>query len=144
MSAFPTPAEADLVDQLRLDGDAIISLVAVDGNDVMGHVLFSTMTAPFKALGLAPVSVESGMRRRGIAARLIEEGIRDAKSAGWEAIFVLGDPAYYQRFGFSAKEAELFNSPYAGPYLMVLALNEGGLPASSGRVEYAPAFAALG
>ena len=113
MSAFPTPAEADLVDQLRLDGDAIISLVAVDGNDVMGHVLFSTMTAPFKALGLAPVSVESGMRRRGIAARLIEEGIRDAKSAGWEAIFVLGDPAYYQRFGFSAKEAELFNSPYA-------------------------------
>jgi putative acetyltransferase len=57
LESFPTAAEADLVDALRDDGDAVLSLVAHEGVDVVGHVLFSRMTAPFRALGLAPVAV---------------------------------------------------------------------------------------
>jgi putative acetyltransferase len=143
IDAFPTSAEADLVDGLRADGDAEISLVAVEEPEVLGHVMLSRMTAPFRALGLGPVAVSADRRRRGVAARLIEESIARACDGGWQAIFVLGDPAYYKRFGFSAAAAAPFESPYAGPYLMGLALQEGGLPVRSGRIDYARAFSAL-
>jgi len=75
VAAFPSSAEANLVDQLHRDGDATISLLAT-------------------------------------------EGLKRDKAHGWEAIFVVGDPAYYQRFGFRADEAAAFASPYAGLYLM--------------------------
>jgi putative acetyltransferase len=55
--SFPTGAEADLVDTLRSDGDAVLSLLAEEGGAVIGHALFSRMAAPFRALGLAPVAV---------------------------------------------------------------------------------------
>jgi len=144
LASFPGPGEADLVDGLREAGDTILSLVAIDGGVLAGHVMFSRMAAPFRALGLGPVAVLRDWRRKGIAARLIEDGIKHAKRDSWAAIFVLGSPEYYQRFGFSVKEAENFESPYAGPHLMVLSLNGDHLPMRSGRIDYAPAFSALG
>jgi len=144
IEAFPTAAEADLVEQLRRNGDAVISLVAFDGERVVGHAMFSAMRAPFKALGLGPVSVVSDKRRLGVAAEMIKQGIARAHAEHWEAIFVLGSPAYYSRFGFSADAASGFVSPYAGPDLMVLALGDAVLAPRSGRIDYAPAFAALG
>lgn len=142
--AFPSPAEANLVEQLRSDGDARLSLVAIEDGRVVGHVMFSKMDAPFKALGLAPISVALEKRRQGIAAALIEEGIKGAKAEGWEGIFVLGKPDYYSRFGFSADAAAAFESPYAGPHLMMLALDSIGMAFNSGRIDYAPAFSTLG
>lgn len=142
VAAFPSSAEADLVDRLRRDGDAVISLVAVDDDRVIGHALFSKMRAPFRALGLAPVAVTEEKRRQGVAAALIRNGIRQAEDAGWDAVFVLGDPAYYGRFGFSAEAAAAFDCPFAGPHFMLLILNPKTMPAT-GRVDYAPAFAAL-
>jgi putative acetyltransferase len=61
----------------------------------------------------------------------------------WEIVFVLGDPAYYRRFGFDPALASGFTSPYAGPHLMALGLTQ-PLVKSADRVDYAPAFAALG
>jgi putative acetyltransferase len=144
IGAFPTPAEADLVEQLRRDGDAVISLAAFDGERVVGQAMFSVMRAPFKALGLGPVSVVSDKRRLGVAAALVEQGIARAYAGQWDAIFVLGSPAYYSRFGFSADAASGVVSPYAGPDLMVLTLGGASLAPRSGRIDYAPAFAALG
>jgi putative acetyltransferase len=144
IEAFPTPAEANLVEQLRQSGDAVISLAAFDGERVVGHAMFSAMRAPFKAIGLGPVSVVSDKRRQGVAAELIKQGIARAHAGHWDAIFVLGSPAYYSRFGFSADAASGFMSPYAGPHLMVLALGGTSLAPRSGRIAYAPAFAALG
>jgi putative acetyltransferase len=82
-------------------------------------------------------------QRQGIAATLIQEGIELAGVEEWDGIFVLGDPEYYQRFGFLAETAAPFENPYAGPYLMALSLREDDLPAASGKVDYAKAFAAL-
>ena len=144
VEAFPSSAEADLVDQLRRDDDATISQVATENGRVIGHVIFSRMDAPFPSLGLAPVAMTPGKRRQGVAAALIKEGLRRAKAQGWEAVFVVGDPAYYQRFGFRTDEAAAFVSPYAGPNLMVLSLTEHGLPIRTGRIDYAPAFSAVG
>jgi putative acetyltransferase len=132
------------VDRLRADGDAVISLVATIDGALVGHEMLSRMSAPFRALGLAPIAVSPDWRGKGIAARLIRDGIKLAQNDNWAGIFVLGDPAYYQRFGFSAGQAEKFETPYAGPYLMALALQGNDLPCPTGRIDYAPAFSALG
>ena len=119
-----------------------LSLVAVE-DYVVGHVMLSRMQAPFKALGLAPVAVHADWRRQGIADRLVRAGLAQAKIDGWEGVFVLGDPAYYTRFGFDLALASGFQSPYAGPHFMALALQDIGLPESTGVVSYAPAFAGI-
>jgi putative acetyltransferase len=142
--AFGQPDEAQLVDDLRAAGDTIFSLVAVDDGTVVGHVLFSRMKAPFPALALAPVAVLPEYRRTGFASRLIRQGIARSEAAGWRGIFVLGDPAFYRRFGFDAGKASGFTSPYAGPHLMALSLGGNELPANTGMIEHAPAFARLG
>jgi putative acetyltransferase len=142
-AAFGRPLEADLIDRLRQDGDAAISLVAVDGGEVVGQVLFSGMAAPCPALALAPVSVAPHRQRSGVGTRLIRAGLDRAGEGGWRGVFVLGDPAYYRRFGFDPAVARGFASAYAGPHLMALALGGGDLPATGGRIDYAPAFAAL-
>ncbi|WP_114954926.1 GNAT family N-acetyltransferase [Sphingosinicella terrae] len=141
--AFGGADEARLVERLRADGDAAIALVAEADGRILGHILFSPMRAPMRALGLAPLAVDPVHQRQGLGAALVREGLARAAADGWEAIFVLGDPVYYGRFGFSAELACGFESPYAGPYLQALALG-GTMPARSGRVDYAKAFEALG
>jgi putative acetyltransferase len=141
-AAFPTPAEARLVDQLRADGDAEIALVAVDDEVVVGHVMFSRMTAEFGALGLAPVAVLPDRQRSGVGSLLVTRGLAWAEAGGWKIVFVLGDPAYYRRFGFDPALASGCISPYAGPHLMALSLTQ-PMPKLSGKIDYAPAFGAL-
>lgn len=143
LAAFPQPSEANIVDRLRADGDAVFSLVAVEGGAVIGHAMFSRMRAPFRALGLGPVAVLPAWQRRGFGTQLIQEGLRRARDSGWDAAFVVGETGYYERMGFSATKAIGFESPYAGPYLMAVSLAGGALPSSSGRIDYAPAFSAL-
>ena len=138
-AAFGRPDEADLVGALRADGDVALSLVAVADGAVAGHVLFSPMAAPFPALALAPVAVLPERQGRGIGGALIREGLARAEARGWRGVFVLGEPAYYRRFGFDAKAAEGFASPYAGPFLMVVPLGE-PLPVRRGTLVHAPAF----
>jgi putative acetyltransferase len=138
-AAFSRPDEADLVARLRAEGGSITSLVAADEDSIVGHVMLSKMAAPFRALGLAPVSVAPHRQRTGIGSALIRSGLEKAAAGGWESVFVLGEPAYYARFGFSAALASGFASPYVGPYLVALALN-GPLPAIAGKIEYAAAF----
>jgi len=141
---FGRSAEAQLVDDLRDAGDSVFSLVAVEGETVIGHAMFSRLQAPFPALALGPVAVLPGRQRMGVGSRLIREGIVGCEAAGWVGIFVLGDPTFYRRFGFDAGKASAFVSPYAGPHLMVLPLGGNELSTSTGIIEHAPAFAKLG
>ena len=142
--AFGRSAEAQLVDDLRDAGDSVFSLVAVDDGTVVGHIMLSRMKAPFPALALAPVAVLPEYRRTGFASRLIRQGVARSEAAAWAGIFVLGDPAFYRRFGFDAGKASGFISPYAGPHLMALPLGKNELPTDTGIIEHAPAFAKLG
>ena len=146
-AAFPTDLEASLVEQLIADGDAAISLAAEDDGEIVGHILFSRMEAQadgksVDAFGLAPVAVLPERQGQGIGSELVEKGIAAARQAGADLIFVLGEPEYYGRFGFSAAAAAPFASPYAGPYFQALAINGMTLPAS-GSADYAPAFREL-
>src|SRR5215471_6797259 len=141
-SAFGQSFEAELVRELRDAGDSIVSLVADDDGQITGHVLLSKMDAPFPALALAPVSVIPTRQRSGIGSALIKRAVSRARDEGWAAIFVLGDPNYYKRFGFDQEAAAGFTSPYAGRHFMVLKLSP-SLPATTGVLRHAPAFAAL-
>ena len=147
-AAFPTSAEARLVEELERDGDAVISLVAEKDGAVVGHVLMSRMAADadgrtLAALGLGPVAVIPDCQGEGIGGALIEESITRARNMGTEIVFLLGEPDYYRRFGFEAALASPFSSPYAGPYFQALALGTGFLPPDAGRASYAPAFEGL-
>ena len=149
LSAFPSALEADLVERLDRDGDLVISLVADQSNEPIGHVALSRMKVQgdgrdIRALGLGPVAVLQPMQNAGAGSALIEGAKAIAQATGEELIFVLGEPDYYKRFGFSAETARPFQSPYLGPYFMALALLAGFLPPKQGTAEYASAFKALG
>jgi putative acetyltransferase len=143
VAAFPSEDEANLVDRLRSDGDSVISLVAVEEDAVVGHILFSRLNAPIRALGLAPVAVTPTRQRFGIGSQLIRAGLKQAAADGWQAVFVLGEPRYYGRFGFDVSLASGFTSPYAGAHFMAIAIGA-ALPVTSGSIEHAPAFQLLG
>ncbi|HEX6119199.1 MAG TPA: N-acetyltransferase [Dongiaceae bacterium] len=147
--AFGQRAEADLVDQLRTDGDVLISLVAVgDLGELIGHVLFSrlpidgTKGRVTEAAALAPLAVRPEHQRKGVGSALARAGIRACTARGLAAIIVIGDPTFYQRFGFSAETARGLRSPYPGDAFMALELKPGALQAK-GTVRYAAAFGAL-
>ncbi|HKV94046.1 MAG TPA: N-acetyltransferase [Candidatus Angelobacter sp.] len=142
LSAFGQSAEAELVEKLRQAGDSMISLVADEDGQIVGHVLLSKMNAPFPALALAPVSVIPTRQRLGIGSTLINRAVNRARQEGWLAIFVLGDPGYYERFGFDRAAAAGFTSPYAGPHFMALKLSP-SLPATAGKLHHALAFGSL-
>ena len=103
-AAFPTEAESKFVDELRSNGKALISLVAINDDQVLGHILFSPIsTAPpseAKGMGLAPVAVLPEVQSQGIGSQLIREGLRLCKELGYDFCVVLGNPKYYQGFGF--------------------------------------------
>lgn len=142
IAAFGGDGEADLVEQLRRDGDAEIELVAEEGGRVAGHVLFSPMAEPERTLALAPVAVLPERQGSGVGSRLIHAGHDLAQSDGWHTIFVLGEPDYYRRFGYDPALAAPFDSPYAGRYFMALRLDD-SVPPSRGPARHAPAFQAL-
>ena len=147
--AFGQRAEADLVDQLRADGDSLISLVAVgERGELVGHILFSRLPIEgakgrvTEAAALAPLAVRPEHQRKGIGSALTKAGIRACTARGLAAIIVVGDPTFYQRFGFSAETARGLRSPYPGAAFMALELKPGALRAK-GTVRYAAAFGAL-
>jgi putative acetyltransferase len=144
--AFGGDLEVRLVDLLRERGKAIVSLVAVEVGEVVGHVLFSPVTIDgaerVRALGLAPVGVLPANQRAGIGSALIREGIRRAAAGGYELIVLVGAPAYYAKFGFHAAKAYGLDNEYgADDEFMVVGLRERSLEGVRGLVRYAPEFA---
>ncbi len=144
-AAFGQPDEADLVDALRADGDALLELVAEDDGAIVGHILFSPLTAGAGArfAALAPLSVLPGRQKDGLGTWLMETGHELLRAAGIEAVVVLGNPAYYPRVGYSAEAAKTVTAPFAGPHFMALSLKPGALEAPV-TVAYARAFGIAG
>lgn len=103
-SAFRTDAESKVVNAIRANGNAVISLVAIKGNKVAGHILFSPVSThpptPEKGLGLAPVAVLPEFHSQGIGSALIRAGLEECRKLGYDYAVVLGGPKYYMRFGF--------------------------------------------
>ncbi len=143
-ATFPSDAESKLVDMLRANGKAIISLVAVREEQVLGHILFSpATTAPpseAKGMGLAPVAVRPDVQAQRIGSRLIREGLRLCEELGYDYCVVLGDPNYYKRFGFEkASQFGVQNEYGVDDEFMITQFSQYGNV--QGLVKYAPEFA---
>ena len=137
-SAFGGGQEASLVEALRAEGAINVALVAELDGRVGGHVMVSRLRSPFGGVALAPVAVEPSRQNQGIGSALVCEAVDLAKDAGAQIMFVLGEPAYYGRFGFSTEAAAAFQSPYAGSHFMALALTD--TPVAGAAVSYPAAF----
>ena len=145
--AFGGAAEADLVDALRRNGKATISLVAEDDDRLVGHILFSPVTIETSerelvGVGLAPMSVIPERQNQRIGSLLVEDGLRRCREEGYRFVVVLGHPNYYPRFGFVPAGRFGIKSEYdvADEVFMVMELQEGALSGCAGVVKYQPEF----
>lgn len=141
--AFGGDLEARLVDRLRERGAVAVSLVAVDGDAVVGHILFSPVTVQGRAFAaLGPMCVAPERQRSGVGSALVRAGIEACRARGDAAVFVLGHAGYYPRFGFepAAPRGLHYKSSDFDPYFFVLELREGALQDAKGLVEYDQAF----
>ena len=142
--AFETDDEAKLVDRLRYT-DSHIALVAVARGQVVGHIMFTPVTLDGERTtfaGLAPMAVLPEYQNQGIGSRLVAEGLNECRDAGFTAVFVLGHPDYYPRFGFSTAKLKGFSCEYPAPdeAFMALELEMGALEGKNGLIRYNPAF----
>ncbi|WP_425052759.1 GNAT family N-acetyltransferase [Psychromarinibacter sp. S121] len=132
-------AEAPIVAALRESGALTISLVAVDGPEIVGHIAFSPVTAGTDAegwYGLGPVSVHPDRQGQGIGGAMIEEGLALLRGRDAKGCVLVGDPAYYSRFGFRSDGAVSYGDVPV-KYVQWLALRE---VTPSGELRYDPAF----
>ena len=143
--AFGGMFEATLVDRLKQDELVITSLIALDADDVVGHILFSTLAVeidgrPVTSVSLAPIAVTPRRQRQGIGSQLVRAGLARLRQGPTQAVIVVGHPDYYPRFGFSAEVVRKLDTPYAGDAFMGLELVPGSLAGTRGTVRYPPAF----
>ncbi|MCI5145572.1 MAG: N-acetyltransferase [Candidatus Electrothrix sp. AR3] len=136
---------ADLVNGLLDDPTAapLLSLVAVENEEVIGHILFTKVvitTQEVSAQILAPLAVLPASQNKGVGGKLINKGLGQLKESGTELVFVLGHPEYYPRCGFTTAGVLGFEAPYPIPdqhaeAWMVQELQDGVIGNIRGKVQ---------
>jgi len=133
LAAFETSTEADLVDALRRQATPLISLVAEEDTNIVGHILFSPVTLANESglalMGLAPMAVVPSRQRQGVGSSLVREGLERCRQLNAAAVVVLGHSEYYPRFGFLPALSLSLRSEYDVPeeVFMVRDLRDGAL-----------------
>lgn len=142
LSALRTShTEAFIVRALRAAGELTVSLVAEAGGELIGHVAVSPVRiegAHDGWYGLGPLSVLPAHQGQGIGAQLTRQALDALRALGARGCVVLGNPAYYTRFGFQT-EARLVLPGVPASHFMAIALRD---PIPSGVVAYSAAFEA--
>jgi putative acetyltransferase len=145
--AFKGDEESRVIKNLARDNSILASFVAVDGDEIVGHILFSPLHLlvdgkRIDAVALAPMCVIPRMQKQGMGTQLVEHGIEQMKLAAQAAIIVLGHVNFYPRFGFRhdlvRNLACSFNQYEA---FMGLELRAGSLGGKPGTCTYPRAFA---
>ncbi len=149
--AFGEEDEAELVKNLLNDPSAkpLLSLLAFEGDEPIGHILFTTARLDSdpeaKTSLLAPLAVIPKYQKIGVGAALIKEGLRILQESGFELVFVLGHPSYYPRCGFKPAGVQGLDAPYPIPdkdadAWMVQPLQAGAVEKYSGKLLCADAL----
>jgi putative acetyltransferase len=148
-AAFGRADEATLVGRLRARADVYLGLVAVDGDAVVGHIVFTPVTlhcyqAPYRVMALAPMAVLPAWQRRGVGSALVRAGLDACRTAGHDVVVVVGHPAFYPRFGFVRARplGLLADPPCPDEAFMVAELTPGALRGRRGVVLYGGDFGA--
>ena len=149
VAAFGQPLEADLVDRLRETCPEAISLVAVEDDAVVGHILFTPVTieradGPSRVgMGLAPMAVASAKQRQGIGSRLVKQGLAELRARACPFVVVVGHPEYYPRFGFERASSRGIESQWPGipdDAFMILVLDDVTMRDVRGVARYRSEF----
>jgi len=145
IEAFEQSEEADLVDALRESCDHLVSMVAIDSEQVVGHILFSPVTIDTPSgrivgMGLAPMAVRPEYQRRGLGKMLVREGIGTLKRRQCPFVIVLGHPDYYPRFGFQPASRIGIHCPWEVPdeAFLILVLDDARMAGVEGIAKYRP------
>jgi putative acetyltransferase len=146
--AFGQPQEAAIVDRIRQRCDDVLSLVALDGDEVVGHILFSPATiegpeGPVGGMGLAPMAVLPQRQRQGIGSALVKDGLKRLTADGCPFVVVLGHAGYYPRFGFEPASRKALQCQWDGipdEAFMVAMLDHKVMTGVSGVIRYRPEF----
>jgi putative acetyltransferase len=137
------PGEATLVSWLRADDGWLpqLSLVAIGGGEVVGHVVCTrALLGEHPALGLGPLSVLPDWQGKGVGSALMHAVLGAADALGESVVGLVGEPAYYSRFGFVAAASVGICAPDAswGDYFQVRTLES--YDGATGRFRYAAPF----
>lgn len=134
-----SPTEHLIVEGLREAGELTLSLVAEIDATICGHIAFSKVLINQQFVhwyGLGPVAVAPAWQKMGVGSSLIREGMAALRANGAAGVVLLGDPLYYQRFGFEANPALILKGVPA-EYFMSLALTP---TVPTGEVDYHASF----
>lgn len=145
--AFGTDNEAKLIDALRENADPYLSFVAIENDQIVGHIFFSPVSIEsestmFTAMGLGPMAVLPDYQRQGIGSTLVEAGLNECRRIGHYIVVVVGHADYYPRFGFTPARGKGLQCEYDVPddVFMVAELSPEALNGRQGRVRYHPEF----
>ena len=160
--AFGQDQEANLVDALRANGAALLSLVAILDDEIVGHIMYSPATivtegsdvkatavepsgAEVSGAALAPMAVLPEHQRHGIGSQLIGAGSRKITDAGFPFIIVLGHPSYYPRFCFQPANTLGIRCEWDVPpeAFMILILDQAKMRGVSGLAKYRHEFSTV-
>lgn len=145
IAAFGRESEARLVERLRASGKIACALVAEEKGRVLGHVAFSAIAIGedrISALSMAPLSVMPAFQRLGIGSALASAGLERLRQEKQQRVLVLGDPAYYLRFGFVPAARFGLKCPFPAPEdaFMAIELQSGAFKGLSGMAQYGHEF----
>ena len=146
--AFGQVAEANLVDSLREHCRDILSLLAVDENEPVGHILFSPATIEsetdtIRGMALAPMAVLRDRQCEGIGSALVREGLERLQHSSCPYIIVLGHPEFYPRFGFEPASSHGVKCQWEGvpdEAFMLAILDQDLMSGITGTARYRPEF----
>ena len=144
--AFGQDQEADIVDTLRSNGAASLSLVATVDDRIVGHIMYSPVQiGSVEGSGLGPMAVLPEYQRRGIGSRLVETGNRQLQIAGCPFIVVLGHAEFYPRFGFKPARRTGVTCEWDVPdnVFLILVLDPIRMEGASGLARYRHEFSDL-
>jgi putative acetyltransferase len=145
--AFGQEQERNIIDALRTNRGALLSLVATVNGRVVGHIIYSPLSVGENVNGVAlgPMAVVPEYQRHGIGTKLIETGNRKIKDAGYPFIIVVGHAEYYPRFGFRPAREYGIKCEWDVPdeVFMLQVLNEAKMPGASGLANYRHEFSTV-
>ena len=144
--AFGQDQEGNIVDALRSNGAVLLSLVAIQDDQVVGHVLYSPISVgSATGAALGPMAVVPELHRQGVGGTLIETGNRIIKDRGHPFILVLGHAGYYPRFGFVPARSRGIQCEWDVPdeVFMLLVLDEEKMRGVSGLSKYRQEFSTV-
>ncbi len=117
--AFGRGTEGRIVDLLRERCSDTVSFVAVEHEEIVGHIFFSPVTivgdaGPIRGMGLAPMAVLPARQREGLGSLLVRHGLDHLRNRTCPFVVVLGHPSYYPRFGFERASLHGVHSQWEG------------------------------